>query len=142
MKKIKKIYPWIIWSVIIVIIAAYLYLFFISSGGESQYNKNNVDNISCPIEYSNIECINSTPVIGFFNPNKFDLDNISLTVPANDGVDVYHVIEPLKNNTTETLIIFNSPCSLIQSKIRVHWCCGECYTFYMDKPTQDIKVGK
>jgi len=142
MKKFKKIYPWIIWSVIVVIIAAYLYLFFVPSGNKSQYNENNIEDISCPIEYSNIECINNTPVIGFYNPNNISLENIRLIVPTEAGVDIYNVNESLTPDITETLVIFNSPCSLQEDKIKLNWCCGECYNTYMKNPTEDLKVSK
>ena len=145
MKKIKKIYTWIIWSVIVVIIVAYLYLFFMpfeTGITNTEKEKKDMENVICPIEYSNMNCINNTPVIGFYNPNNISLESIRLTVPTDAGVDIYNVNESLAPDITETLVIFNSPCSLQEDKIKLNWCCGECYNTYMKNPTEDLKVSK
>ena len=85
-------------------------------------------------------CINNSPVIGFYNPNSVGLVNISLMVPSGSGFDIYNVNESLKVNTTEVLIIFNSPCSIDQKKIKVSWCCDECYSEYLRNTTNQIEV--
>ena len=146
-KKIKDIYPWILWGIVVIIIIFYIFTFlkinilsdrfFMNINESKEYQ-----NATCPIEYSRLVCIDDKPVIGFYNPNKIDLMNISVVVPTKIGVDIYYVIDPLKSNVTETLVIFNSSCSVPQNKIRVHWCCEKCYTSYMNDPSEDIEVRK
>ncbi|MCD6368087.1 MAG: hypothetical protein J7L45_03315 [Candidatus Aenigmarchaeota archaeon] len=140
MRKIKDIYPWVLWGVIALVIFFYIFLYL--QGDSNLFINYGSENISCPIEYGKMECVNGSPVVGFYNPNKLDLKKISLIVPSGNGVDIYHVIDPLKSNKTEMLVIFNSNCSLRQEDIELKWCCENCYSTYMKDPSEDIKVGE
>ncbi len=119
-------------SFFLILIFVFLLIFY-----NTQEKANNFD---YPIEYSRIECLNDTPVIGFFNPNETSYENIILKVPNNGGVNIYEVDEELYPNKTEVLFLINSSCSVKQENIELFWCADNCFSTFMIKPSKDIEL--
>jgi hypothetical protein len=97
----------------------------------------------CPIEYGKLICIKDKPRIPFYNPNSFDLKDIQVTVPKEDGEDIYQVIDPLKAGDVQVLTLRYHNCSVtkVMKNLSVKWCCGsKCYGTSLTLPSDKITV--
>ncbi|UCG95297.1 MAG: hypothetical protein JSV92_04625 [archaeon] len=112
---------------ILVLAAAFLFFYYSPSA-------------DYPIEYGIVECVDGKPAMGFYNPNKVELKNISISVPTDSGLDVYEVTDPLEPAKTEVLILNHSTCVLDQGEIRLRWCSEACFSVKMETPSRDISI--
>ena len=105
------------------------------------------ENITCPIEYGESECINGKIYTPFYNPNNVSIINIKLFIPKSNGVDIYNVMAPLEPDKAESLT--TADCYNVENltqfmeKIKLKWCCEDnCYETYMNNTSENVTLSK
>lgn len=105
------------------------------------FSGNGVERVEgCEIIYGDSECIEGDIVTGFYNPNRQDIDSVSVHIPTDEGENIYDVESNLPSQ--ETRVLRTGGCDDQQKEgMEVEWCCGDiCLTEKMENPSKEIDV--